>query len=261
MTGLSLEAEVGLAPWGDGKGSVVVLGLEGGPRLLGPGSTLTVGEGPKMFTIAMCGPGGTTHLEESLQAGFDRAVAERDQLRRDRADWEQRLGTALRELHDANREVDVLRDARQESDRRARQAIAEAVVLREKHDELLLLVRSHHHPAQTGCDPCEAVGLPYAEPPEPGEGARRPTRISDALLAEGAALITSGALTPSPALGEQLANAEERLELARRALIADGWFTESQVGPDVAPRITEILTHYRSTIDRLAGELEVARRG
>ena len=48
--------------------------------------------------------------------------------------------------------------------------------------------------------------------------------------------------------------AAERLDLARRALLADGYFTADQIGDDVAPRITELLTHLR---DRIA-DLEAA---
>lgn len=40
-------------------------------------------------------------------------------------------------------------------------------------------------------------------------------------------------------------NATERLRLARQAIINDGYFTEDQVGPDIAPRITELIAHYR----------------
>jgi len=43
-----------------------------------------------------------------------------------------------------------------------------------------------------------------------------------------------------------LRGAEERLALARAALLADGYFTPDQVGPDLAPRITEWLAHHRS---------------
>ena len=38
----------------------------------------------------------------------------------------------------------------------------------------------------------------------------------------------------------QLVVAEERLELARRALVQTGYFRTDEVGPDVAPRITEL---------------------
>ena len=34
--------------------------------------------------------------------------------------------------------------------------------------------------------------------------------------------------------------AGERLKLARHALLATGYFTPAEVGPDVAPRITEL---------------------
>jgi hypothetical protein len=39
--------------------------------------------------------------------------------------------------------------------------------------------------------------------------------------------------------------AEERLRLAREALLADGYFTPDQVGDDIAPRITERLAAAR----------------
>lgn len=38
----------------------------------------------------------------------------------------------------------------------------------------------------------------------------------------------------------RLATAEQRIELAQRALIATGYFTAEQVGEDIAPRITEL---------------------
>lgn len=56
----------------------------------------------------------------------------------------------------------------------------------------------------------------------------------------------------SVSLAAQLSSARERLDLARRALLATGYFTEAQVGPDIAPRITE----YASATDAL---LDVAR--
>ena len=42
-------------------------------------------------------------------------------------------------------------------------------------------------------------------------------------------------------------NAEERIALARHALLADGYFTEDQVGDDIAPRIIERLAAMRET--------------
>lgn len=43
--------------------------------------------------------------------------------------------------------------------------------------------------------------------------------------------------------------AEERLRLAREALIATGYFTADQVGDDVAPRIIELASHYTGDAD------------
>lgn len=44
-------------------------------------------------------------------------------------------------------------------------------------------------------------------------------------------------------LQRQHDTAQERLALARHALVATGYFTEAEVGPDVAPRITELWAH------------------
>lgn len=41
--------------------------------------------------------------------------------------------------------------------------------------------------------------------------------------------------------------AEERLDLARRALVATGYFTADEVGRDVAPRITELWARFHAT--------------
>ena len=50
-------------------------------------------------------------------------------------------------------------------------------------------------------------------------------------------------------------NAEDRLALARHALLADGYFTEDQVGDDVAPRITERLAALRDSTATADGML------
>lgn len=52
------------------------------------------------------------------------------------------------------------------------------------------------------------------------------------------------------------ANAEERIGLARQALIRDGYFTADQVDDDIAPRIIELASHLRieaSTEPRVIG--------
>ena len=41
--------------------------------------------------------------------------------------------------------------------------------------------------------------------------------------------------------------AEERIQLARWALLKDGYFTDEQVGDDIAPRITERLAALRDS--------------
>jgi hypothetical protein len=69
-------------------------------------------------------------------------------------------------------------------------------------------------------------------------------------------------LTPDVwfALREELAqqcertdSAEARLDLARQALILDGYFTRDEVGddrqPDIAPRITELSVHLHDRIE------------
>lgn len=52
--------------------------------------------------------------------------------------------------------------------------------------------------------------------------------------------------------GARLCNAEARLELARQALIGTGYFTADQVGDDIAPRITELVSHYTTEQDASA---------
>jgi hypothetical protein len=44
---------------------------------------------------------------------------------------------------------------------------------------------------------------------------------------------------------ERLRQAETRLKLARQVLIEDGYFSESEVGDDLAPRLVEWLAHHR----------------
>jgi hypothetical protein len=64
--------------------------------------------------------------------------------------------------------------------------------------------------------------------------------------------------SPSVPAEQQLGRAEnalERLRLAREALIRDGYFTADQVGPDVAPRIVEWLSHHRGLIETLNAEV------
>lgn len=74
-------------------------------------------------------------------------------------------------------------------------------------------------------------------------------------------------MTTYAELAEELARqreradlAETRLDLARQALVADGYFTRAEVGewdqPDIAPRITELAVHLRNQIE--AAETEIA---
>lgn len=51
-------------------------------------------------------------------------------------------------------------------------------------------------------------------------------------------------------LEQRADNAEERLGLCRRALITDGYFTPAEVGPDIAPRITELASHLRTRAEK-----------
>lgn len=50
-------------------------------------------------------------------------------------------------------------------------------------------------------------------------------------------------------------NALERLRLAREALIRDGYFTADEVGPDIAPRIVEWLSHHRDRVAKAETDL------
>lgn len=66
--------------------------------------------------------------------------------------------------------------------------------------------------------------------------------------------------SPSVPAEQQLGRAEnalERLRLAREALVRDGYFTADEVGPDIAPRIVEWLSHHRGLVEEL--NVEVAR--
>lgn len=56
-------------------------------------------------------------------------------------------------------------------------------------------------------------------------------------------------LAPSSQVEQELDNARRRLELARQALIADGYFTADEVGDDIAPRIGELASHLRAKLD------------
>lgn len=50
---------------------------------------------------------------------------------------------------------------------------------------------------------------------------------------------------------ELVADMEERLRLARWALIATGYFKEHEIGDDIAPRITELASHYQGLVEDL----------
>lgn len=54
---------------------------------------------------------------------------------------------------------------------------------------------------------------------------------------------------------ERADNAQARLDLARQALVIDGYFTRAEVGdedsPDIAPRITELAVHLRAELAAL----------
>jgi hypothetical protein len=51
-----------------------------------------------------------------------------------------------------------------------------------------------------------------------------------------------------------MSTARERLELARRALVATKYFTEDEVGDDVAPRITEL---WSTRVEQVLGAASV----
>lgn len=77
-------------------------------------------------------------------------------------------------------------------------------------------------------------------PPEPGYGDFAISAIEVQLRDESQAAL-------------ELENATARLGLARQALIKDGYFTASEVGDDIAPRLTEWLSHH-------CGRLEAAEK-
>lgn len=55
-----------------------------------------------------------------------------------------------------------------------------------------------------------------------------------------------------PMIGEvHLDIANERLQLAKTALVATGYFKEDEIGDDIAPRITELWSHAEEEIDKL----------
>ena len=71
-----------------------------------------------------------------------------------------------------------------------------------------------------------------------------------------------GKLTPHEArvAAEQRAElAEERLALARHALLKDGYFTADEIGDDIAPRVTEVLSEIRDRLGRAEAELASAQ--
>lgn len=49
----------------------------------------------------------------------------------------------------------------------------------------------------------------------------------------------------------RLVNAEERLALARLAVIDSGYFTAGEIGADIAPRITELVAAVRTGLWRV----------
>src|SRR5690606_10077738 len=51
---------------------------------------------------------------------------------------------------------------------------------------------------------------------------------------------------------DRLKQAEKRHALARDALLKDGYFTPDQVGPYIAPRITERVSSLRAEVERLS---------
>jgi hypothetical protein len=93
-------------------------------------------------------------------------------------------------------------------------------------------------------------------PPEAAKAARR--AVSDVLRERGqrrihlvldrTVMAALEAAIPLIVAGERerLLAAEERVQLARQALLADGYFTEEQVGDDIAPRIIERLSAMRA---------------
>lgn len=67
-------------------------------------------------------------------------------------------------------------------------------------------------------------------------------------------------LGPEGAANTPEGNATARLELAREALVATGYFTADQVGPDIAPRITEYAAAMSRKVDRLRRQRDKARK-
>ncbi len=70
--------------------------------------------------------------------------------------------------------------------------------------------------------------------------------------------------SPSVPAEQQLGrpeNALERLRLAREALIRDGYFTADEVGPDVAPRIVEWLSHHRQQLEQARADTRTLGAG
>lgn len=53
-----------------------------------------------------------------------------------------------------------------------------------------------------------------------------------------------------PCLVRRAETAEERLRLIHDALLADGYFTPDEIGPDLAPRVTEVLSHHRQRAEQ-----------
>lgn len=85
-----------------------------------------------------------------------------------------------------------------------------------------------------------------------GQQVRGRAAVADVVVDADARFIAA-ARTAVPVLAAALESARadnDRVALARRALLATGYFTEAQVGPDIAPRITE----YVEATDALLAE-------
>lgn len=88
----------------------------------------------------------------------------------------------------------------------------------------------------------EPGATPHQPGPEPADA-----NVCTPIPAE--TLMQMSEVSPEQQLGRP-ENALERLRLAREALIRDGYFSADEVGPDVAPRIVEWLSHHRQQLEQ-----------
>jgi hypothetical protein len=109
-------------------------------------------------------------------------------------------------------------------------------------------------------DACRAAGLPE-ETEASGDDGQLRDQYAEALHAAGGPFTNTDPETLADAVlavrDRHLDNADARLALCRTALLRDGYFTAEEIGPDIAPRITELASHLRQRAEQ--AEAAIAR--